>query len=182
MQDQDPDEGCNKKIAALFGGKGAEVATRLDMLRRLGKFYGKISDRSDHLYKNGVFHIYSDEIGNPDVDTALYVPKGAKYLFGGEFKSEREWKNSFRFKLSGEYKGVTVSFVHVAGTYGGNYNAKYLGKAYRKNGRLIGEENESGTSVQIGIIGGLGGEGSKSGGYRHSHVVVRRDGSVKILK
>jgi RHS repeat-associated protein len=42
VQDQDPDEGCNKKIAALFGGKGAEVATRLDMLRRLGKFYGKI--------------------------------------------------------------------------------------------------------------------------------------------
>ena len=124
-----------------------------------------------------------NKFGNKETETGLFIPKGAKYVKGesnnGEYTSEGERKNAFTFKYdSGPYKGVTIIPVHVAGTYGGRKGGQNLGKEYvGKNNKLIGDENEDGTSIQIGIIGGIGGDGKGLGAARrHSHIVVKLNG------
>lgn len=90
---------------------------------------------------------------------------------------DEEWKNEFVFRFdAGKYKGVSIHFVHVAGTYGGQYKAAYLGKEFvNSKNELTGQENESKNSIQIGYIGGLGGEGKL---YRHCHITVKKNGSL----
>lgn len=184
---------CDDIIAGLFGNPGSVVATSKDIQIRLGKAWGKISDRSDHLANNGAFHIYPDEQGSADKDAPLFVPKGASFVpssrpTDGEYESvwknqttgkvSTEWQNEFVFRFdSGPYKGVSIHFVHVAGTYGGEHDGAFLGKEFiNSKNQLIGPENEAGTSVQIGFMGGLAGEGDKDGLYRHTHVVVKKKG------
>ncbi len=173
---------CNDKIARLFGGVGADVATNLDYKIVLGKNLGKTIDRSDHLYKDGVFHIYTDTEGSFDKDVPLYVPNGAKFRKPakrphGEYQDfSGEWKNEFVFNLSGQYKGVSIFFVHVAGTYGGKHGGAYLGKEFINSlGHLTRNQNADKTATQIGFIGGLAGEG-RGEALRHTHVVVKVKG------
>ena len=70
---------CDQKIAALFGGKGSEVATFVDIVFQNDEFKGRISDRSSHLYMQGVFHIYTDDRGS-DKEVGLFAPEGAKFV------------------------------------------------------------------------------------------------------
>lgn len=172
---------CDQKIAALFGGKGSEAATVIDIDVTKSEFKGRITDRSNHLYKNGVFHLYTDDRGS-DKEVKLFVPKGAIFVpfkrkNGAEYYKDGEWKNEFVFRFdTGKYKGISVHFVHVAGTYGGQYEAAYLGKEFvNSKNELTGEENESKTSIQIGYIGGLGGEGKL---YKHCHITVKKNGAL----
>ena len=175
---------CDRRIAALFGGEGAEVATVVDIRIQNDQFMGRVTDRSDHLYKNGVFHLYTDEKGS-DKQVALFVPKGAKFVppnrsTAGEVQDESgNWNDDFTFRFdTGKYKGITIIFVHVAGTYGGKYGGAYLGKEFiNAKNELIGAENKTKTSVQIGYIGGLGGKSGDGRLYRHCHIVVKRNGA-----
>lgn len=70
---------CDQKIAVLFGGKGSEAATVVDIDVTKSEFKGRITDRSSHLYKKGVFHLYTDERGS-DKEVKLFVPKGAIFV------------------------------------------------------------------------------------------------------
>lgn len=174
---------CDHKIAMLFGGNGSTAATSVDIATAGGIYSGRIIDRSDHLYQNGVFHLYTDEKGSHK-KVGLYVPKGAKFVSptretAGEVDGGYgKWNNDFTFHFSqGKYAGVTIIFVHVAGTYGGKFGAAYLGKEFiNSKNELIGDENQTKTSVQIGYIGGLGGI-SDSGLYVHCHIVVKKNGT-----
>jgi len=174
---------CDRKIAALFGGDGAEAATVVDIAIVNGQFKGRTSERSDHLYKNGVFHLYTDAKGS-DKQVGLFVPKGAKFVppnrkTAGEVQDESgNWNSDFTFRFdTGRYKGVTIIFVHVAGTYGGKYGGAYLGKEFiNAKNELIGAENKTKTSIQIGYIGGLGGKSGDGLLYRPCHIVVKKNG------
>lgn len=169
-------QACDIKIASLFGGEGSVVATVFEPRTLLDKNAGGY--RIDHLANDGVFHIYTNKEGT-EVKTGLYVPETFEYLRGGEYQSISETtENYFRFICKkGRYKGVEIAFVHVAGTYGGDKGGKFMGKEFieTKGGKekLIGPKNKAG-SLQIGYIGGLGGEGK---GYNHSHVNVYYNGA-----
>lgn len=175
---------CDRKIAALFGDVGAEAATVVDIEILNGQFKGRTLDRSDHLYKDGVFHLYTDAKGS-DKQVGLFVPKGAKFVApnretAGEVQDrDGNWNNDFTFRFdTGKYKGVTVIFVHVAGTYGGQFGAAYLGREFiNAKNELTGAENATKTSVQIGYIGGLGGKSGDGLLYRHCHIVVKKNGA-----
>jgi len=143
-------------------------------------------NRSAHLANDGVFHIYPDKYGTDSLEMGLYVPKGAKVKkLVGEYEQKVDGKpsgsfsNSFGFYFdSGVYKGVEVHFDHVRGTYGGDYGGQNLGKEFIKNNVLIGPKNSTG-SLQVGLIGGLGGRQPKE--YRnplnrHTHVTIKRNG------
>lgn len=164
-------EACDTKIAALFGGEGAVVATVFEP--KTLSHINAGSYRVDHLANDGVFHIYTNEKGT-EAKTGLYVPVSFEYLRGGEYLSiSKTIENYFRFICkTGQYKGVEIAFVHVAGTYGGDKGGKFMGKEFVKTTgakkELIGRKNKAG-SLQIGYIGGLGGEGT---GYNHTHVNV----------
>lgn len=174
---------CDQKIANLFGGKGSEAAAFVDIAIQNNEFKGRITDRSDHLYKNGVFHLYTDEKGT-DKEVGLFVPKGAIFVppmrkTAGEVQDEQgNWNSEFTFRLDDKkYKGITVIFVHVGGTYGGKYGGAYLGKEFiNAKNELIGKENDAKTSVQIGNIGGLGGKSGEGLLYRHCHIVAKKNG------
>jgi hypothetical protein len=71
-----------------------------DLTIRNGKYEGKNTDRSDHLYKNGVFHIYTDEKGSAEKEAPLYIPNGGRFVkstrkTNGEYQSLGEWQNEF---------------------------------------------------------------------------------------
>lgn len=174
---------CDSKIAALFGGKGSEVATYVDVTINGNEFKGRLTDRSTHLYKNGVFHLYTDDRGS-DKEVELYVPKKAEFVpsnrkTNGEVQDESgNWNSEFTFNLSpAGYKGITIIFVHAGGTYGGQYGGAFLGKEFiNPKNKLTGKENPSKTSVQIGLIGGLGGNSGKGKVYKHCHIVVKKNG------
>ena len=189
---------CDSKIAGLFGGEGAVVATALDPITITSPDSEKVNginvvknkvveqetDRSYHLADNGAFHIYPDKYGTDNLEVGLYIPKGAKVKkLVGEYKQPDSGtlSNSFGFYFtSGEYEGVEIHFDHVGGTYGGNEGGQYLGKQFiDSKGNLIGSTNAAG-SVQIGIIGGVGGRESparyKPPLYRHTHIVVKKNG------
>ncbi len=175
---------CDEKFAALFGGEGSAAATFIDIdVSKDNEFKGRTVDRSAHLYKSGVFHLYTDNKGS-DKEVELFVPKEAVFVpFArktvAEYYSEGEWKNEFVFRFdTGKYKGVSIHYVHVAGTYGGQYGGAFLGKEFiNPKNELTGKENAAKTSIQIGYIGGLGGSSGKGKLYRHCHIVVKKNGS-----
>jgi len=114
-----------------------------------------------HLAGSGVFHLYTNAQGT-EATVALYKPAGGRLVSGGEYNNAGQTENYFRFYSSGPLKGVTLSFVHVGGTRGGEADGQYMG-------RFPGEPN------RIGNIGGLGGEGF---GYNHTHVKVYFKGKL----
>ncbi len=81
------------------------------------------------------------------------MPPGGVYVGGGEYpEGEWGWSNEFRFKwTSGPLEGLQIKFNHVGGTHGGNENGARLG-------RFPVRVNDKG-SIQIGYVGGIGGEG-----------------------
>jgi hypothetical protein len=149
----------------------------------------EIVDRSYHLADAGTFHIFPDRIGSDRLEVGLFVPNGAKVL-PGKLLGERVQQgggltNTFAFYFdSGEYKGVEIWFDHVGGTNGGQVGGQNLGNEFIRRNRdgtysLIGPTNSAGSS-QIGIIGGPGGREpsgiSRNPLYRHTHVVIKRNG------
>jgi hypothetical protein len=162
---------CNKKLASIFGGPGAVAATVNEPSTLLHPSAGK--DRSDHLANSGVFHLYTNAQGT-EATTGLYMPPGGRLVSGGEYynggrpEEGGKLENYFRYSYSrGPFKGVTISFVHVGGTSGGEGGGQRLG-------RFPGQTNAAG-SVRIGNIGGLGGD---SPGYNHSHIKVYLNGKL----
>jgi hypothetical protein len=87
---------------------------------------------------------------------------------GGEYDNAGPTENYFRFSYSGgPLKGVTLSFVHVGGTHGGESAGQYMG-------RFPGEPN------RIGNIGGLGGEGFRYKPHPREGLLQREaDGSTQ---
>jgi len=162
---------CDKKIAAIFGGPGAVAATVNEPSTLQHPAAGR--DRYDHLAGNGVFHLYTNAQGT-EATTGLYMPPGGRRVSGGEYynggspEEGGKLENYFRFSCGrGPLQGVTISFVHVGGTSGGEGGGQRLG-------RFPGQTNAAG-SVRIGNIGGLGGD---SPGYNHSHIKVYLNGKL----
>ena len=162
---------CDKKIAAIFGGPGAVAATVNEPSTLQHPSAGK--DRFDHLAGKGVFHLYTNAQGT-EATTGLYMPPGGRLISGGEYynggspEEGGKLENYFRFLYSrGPLQGVTISFVHVGGTSGGEGGGQRLG-------RFPGQTNAAG-SIRIGNIGGLGGD---SPGYNHSHIKVYRNSKL----
>lgn len=105
---------------------------------------------------SGVFHLYTNAQGTA-ATVGLYRPPGGRLVSGGEYDNGGQTENYFRFSYTrGPLAGVTLSFVHVGGTHGGDVGGQYLGN-------FPGEPN------RIGNIGGPGGQGF---GYNHTHVKV----------
>jgi RHS repeat-associated protein len=156
-------KGCDDKIAGIFGGPGAVAATLAEPTTLLGPNRNRNAAATyDHLAGGGVFHLYTNAQGT-EATVGLYKPPGSGSGSGGEYDNRGQTENYFRFSYTrGPLKGVTLSFVHVGGTHGGDAGGQYLG-------RFPGERN------RIGNIGGLGGEGF---GYNHTHVKVYFKGKL----
>jgi hypothetical protein len=87
---------------------------------------------------SGVFHIYTNAQGT-EATVALYKPPGGRLVSGGEYDNAGQTENYFRFSYtSGPLKGVTLSFLHVGGTHGGEAGGQYMH-------RFPGELTESAT-------------------------------------
>lgn len=95
---------CDQKIADLFGGEGSKVATSVDISIQHDRFLGWVTDRSDHLHKDGVFHLYTDDKGSAHKEVELYVPKGAVFI-----PSSR--KREAKFKTKQMVPGTTTSLL-----------------------------------------------------------------------
>ena len=105
---------------------------------------------------SGVFHLYTNAQGTA-AKVGLYRPPGGRLVSGGEYDNGGQTENYFRFSYTrGPLAGVTLYFVHVGGTHGGDVGGQYLGN-------FPSEPN------RIGNIGGPGGQGF---GYNHTHVKV----------
>lgn len=161
---------CDKKLADIFGGEGAVVATVFEPrdLRHAdgGLRHVYISPRPEahsaiprNDIKNwhergGIIHGYTNAQGLP-ADVGLYAPKGFGRFY--EVKDEKgkavklvPGKDNTHHFYS-EEKKLYVNFAHV--------------KTEGVNG--IGTKKQNG-SIKIGNIGGPGGDGGD--GYVHSHL------------
>ena len=151
------EEECNKKLAAIFGGLEAVVATINEPSFVPPAYRG---NRIHHLADNGTIHIYADKRGSSAL-VGLYAPANYKLLAkgSGEYVEKGSDIVSNVFKLSYP-TGLVISFFHVRGTVGGEAG----GRTLRPNSK---EKNSEG-SVRIGYIGGVGGNVTE--GYIHTHI------------
>jgi YD repeat-containing protein len=154
---------CDDKIAGIFGGPGAVAATVAEPTTLLSSNRNRNPAAAyAHMAGNGVFHLYTNAQGTEST-VGLYKPPGGRLVSGGQYDNGGQTENYFRFSYTrGPLAGVTISFVHVGGTHGGDAGGQYLGL-------FPGEPN------RIGNIGGLGGGGF---GYNHSHIKVYNKGKL----
>lgn len=157
-------EDCDKKLASIFGGGGAQAASLTEpstLQHPDPRIPG--SNRAGHLANSGAFHLYTNAQGT-EATVGLYAPPG---WIGGtpqpryqvdEYTGDEQLYFSFRYR-----GGLSINFVHVGGT-GAN-------DAININRR---DRNGAG-SIRIGNIAGAG-TGGEGRGYNHAHIVVRRNG------
>jgi len=148
---------CDKKIAALFGGPAARVATFTEPTTLKHPSAG--DNREGHLGGDGTFHIYTDEFGS-DVITALYtLPNWTSKTLGvvrfGRDDSGTEGEINYNYFRFNYRDGLTISFVHTG------------------NPKVNRRDRNAAGSIRIGNIAGPGGAGA---GYNHTHVNVYKNG------
>ena len=160
------DEECDKKLSRIFGGF-AKAMVNSDMGQPAGRgSYGHSAtprndlsateyDPVDNITRRradrgGIIHTYTDSAGSDRNDVPLTTPAGwtgrpIAYYVGDN--------SGLIFNYAG---GITIEFVHVGTTNSNNVPSIPRNVA-----------NSDGV-VQIGYVGGKGGEG---GNYFHTHIV-----------
>jgi hypothetical protein len=151
VKPKDPE--CDAILAWIFGGPGARATTDVDV---------RGTDRSNHLYLNGTFHIYGNENGAQSPMAGLYVPKEAVFSEIRYNKETPPTSMAMHFSYSQSGKNYWLLIAHV------------------KSPGVVKNSKNSAGSTFIGFPGGLGGEGNSSaqGNYAHSHIEVstKQDG------
>lgn len=163
---------CDEKLAKIFGGDGAVVATIYDPLelknpdgtkhssagkaRPLSHSVIPWNGRLDVTNKGGVIHLYTNEQGLPD-NVGVYAPQGFAEIkevnVGNKpVKLLPKGDNQKYFYNSNNANPIYIVYAHV----------KTLGA------KGIGTKRNDG-AVRIGDIGGPG--GYNNGSYVHCHIV-----------
>lgn len=150
-------QACDKKIAEIFGGKGAVAAANgfepEGMTGKSLQFRGNLGDPKDDSHLDRRLHLYGNKEGTKFTD--LYIPGGAVYI--GKNTATDEDSFLFYYKKLFKVNDVTLVASHVA---------KFI---YPK----IGTEFVNRTL--IGEIGGKGGTSKEKDGslsYIHSHLAI----------
>jgi hypothetical protein len=177
---------CNERLAGLFGGEGAEVATDKEP-DTLGSNANRIRTDGGEDPANGVLHIYANKYGEA-VKNGLYTPKG----FTGQPYRDwyyRDWRRnpdpSARHPHNpGVVNDELQNIIQVNYRRGSLWSLGFTGDL-RIQFIHVGPIDEEGTplkvrgkpnsadSVYIGIIGGVGdalNTGGQSKGYNHTHI------------
>lgn len=172
IKDLDKVKECDKKLAGIFGGAEAVVATIYDPIelknpdgtkhssagkaRPLNHTSIPWNGRVDVTNKGGVIHLYTNEQGLPD-DVGVYVPQG--------FTEIKEVKvGNQTVKLLPKADNQKYFFNK------NNENPLYIVYAHVKTvgAKNIGTKRDDG-AIKIGDIGGPG--GYNNGSYVHCHIV-----------